>query len=140
MKKMAIYEPALCCETGLCGVNPDPELLRITTLLRKLKEKNIIVDRFNLNNAPIEFVKNNKVNQYVNENGAEGLPCVTLDGNIIIEGRYPSDKEVLELLELPAQTLIQEQNIKCCAKAEPQSCCSPVVKKSTSGCCCGGKC
>ena len=24
MKKMCIYEPALCCETGLCGVNVDP--------------------------------------------------------------------------------------------------------------------
>lgn len=103
MKKMAIYEPALCCETGLCGVNPDTELLRITTLLKKLKEKNITVDRFNLNNAPMEFVKNSKVNQYINEKGVEGLPCVTVDGNIVIEGRYPSNDEVLELLELPAQ-------------------------------------
>lgn len=39
MKKMSIYEPALCCETGLCGVNVDPELLRITTVLNNLKIK-----------------------------------------------------------------------------------------------------
>ena len=39
MKKMSIYEPALCCETGLCGVNVDPELLRITTVLNNLKNK-----------------------------------------------------------------------------------------------------
>jgi hypothetical protein len=37
MKKMCIYEPALCCETGLCGVNVDPELLRISTVLNTLK-------------------------------------------------------------------------------------------------------
>lgn len=140
MKKLAIYEPALCCETGLCGVNVDPELLRITTLLSRLKEKNIIIDRFNLNNAPMEFVKNNNVNQYVNEKGVEGLPCVTLDGNIVIEGRYPRNDEVLELLELPAQTLLPEQTFKCCVKAETQNCCSPVVKKTNSNCCCGGKC
>ena len=45
MKKMSIYEPALCCETGLCGVNVDSELLRITTVLNNLKNKGIIIER-----------------------------------------------------------------------------------------------
>ena len=52
MKKMSIYEPALCCETGLCGVNVDPELLRITTVLNNLKNKGIIIERYNLNSTP----------------------------------------------------------------------------------------
>lgn len=52
MKKMSIYEPALCCETGLCGVNVDPELLRITTVLNNLKNKGIIIARYNLNSTP----------------------------------------------------------------------------------------
>lgn len=67
MKKMSIYEPALCCETGLCGVNVDSELLRITTVLNNLKNKGIIIERYNLKSTPMEFVKNNTVNQYVNE-------------------------------------------------------------------------
>ena len=39
MKKMSIYEPAMCCDTGLCGVSIDPELLRISTVLSALKKK-----------------------------------------------------------------------------------------------------
>lgn len=52
MKKMTIFEPALCCETGVCGVSIDPKLLRISTVLNSLKKHNVIVDRFNLNVAP----------------------------------------------------------------------------------------
>ena len=29
MKTMKIFEPAMCCPTGLCGVSVDPELLRV---------------------------------------------------------------------------------------------------------------
>ena len=51
MKKMTIFEPALCCETGVCGVSIDSELLRISTILNSLKKHNVIVDRFNLGSS-----------------------------------------------------------------------------------------
>lgn len=38
MNKMKIFEPAMCCPTGLCGVGVDPELLRISTVLDTLKK------------------------------------------------------------------------------------------------------
>lgn len=105
MKKLCIYEPALCCETGLCGVNVDPELLRISTVLNTLKKAGVIIERYNLKSAPMEFVKSNMVNLYVRKKGVAGLPVVTLDGEIIISGRYPANEEILALLELPAQIL-----------------------------------
>lgn len=37
MKKMKIFEPAMCCPTGICGVGVDPELLRISAALDTLK-------------------------------------------------------------------------------------------------------
>jgi hypothetical protein len=121
MKKMCIYEPALCCETGLCGVNVDPELLRISAVLNTLKNEGILIERYNLNSAPMEFVKSNSVNQYVNEKGVEGLPVVTLDEKIVISGRYPTNDEILTLLELPAQMLLPKE-------------------AAADGCCCGGGC
>ncbi len=106
MKKLCIYEPALCCETGLCGVNVAPELLRISTVLNILEKEGVTIERFNLKSAPMEFVKSNIVNRYVRKKGVEGLPVVTLDGEIIISGRYPANEEILTLLELPAQSLL----------------------------------
>ena len=67
MKEMQIFEPALCCETGICGASVDPELLRITTVIDRLKKNGVTIKRFNLNNAPIEFVTNQTVNTYVNQ-------------------------------------------------------------------------
>lgn len=151
MKKMCIYEPALCCETGLCGVNVDPELLRISTVLNALKQKGIIIERYNLNSAPMEFVKNNIVNQYVNEKGVEGLPVVTVDDKIVLEGRYPANDEILNLLELPAEMLLpkgatscccneSEEESCCCNAEEAEGCCEPEKDDDDKGCCCGGSC
>ncbi len=124
MSKMCIYEPALCCETGLCGVNVDPELLRISTVLNTLKNEGVEIERFNLNSAPMEFVKNNIVNQYLNDKGIEGLPVVTLDGEIVIEGRYPANDEILTLLKLPAEMLLPKGATSCCCGDDDDTCCS----------------
>ena len=67
MKKMQIFEPAMCCSTGLCGVGVDQELLRISTVLNTLKNNGVQVDRFNLSSAPQEFVTNKTVNNYITQ-------------------------------------------------------------------------
>lgn len=101
MKTMKIYEPAMCCSTGLCGVGVDPELLRISTVLSTLQKNGVHVDRFNLSNAPQEFVTNITVNNYINESGVDGLPVVVIDDEIAITGRYPSNDEFINLLNIP---------------------------------------
>jgi len=102
MKKLQIFEPAMCCATGLCGVGVDTELLRISTVLSTLEKKGIKVERFNLSNTPMEFITNETVNNFLKDKGAEGLPISVLDGEIVITGRYPSNEELTKLLELPA--------------------------------------
>ena len=140
MKKMCIYEPALCCETGLCGVNVDPELLRISTALNTLKNEGVVIERYNLNNAPMEFVKSSIVNQYVNEKGVDGLPVVTVDGEIVLAGRYPANDEILTLLDLPAELLLPKGAASCCCDTDcTEICCEP-EETDDNGCCCGSSC
>lgn len=105
MKTMQIFEPAMCCPTGLCGVNVNPELLRVSTVLNTLKKNGVPVQRFNLSNAPREFVKNKTVAAYVQKFGPKGLPVVLVDGTIVIAGRYPTNAEFVALLELPKDML-----------------------------------
>lgn len=124
MKKMFIYEPAMCCETGLCGVGVDPELLRISTVLGTLKKNGIEVKRYNLSNAPNEFVLNKEVNALMMQEGVEILPVTVLDGKIVKRGKYPTNEEITALLELPADMLGQTQR--------PQ--------RSQGGCCGGSGC
>ena len=61
MKKMHIYEPVMCCPTGICGPNIDPGLMCISMILDTLEKMGLTVDRFNLTNAPKEFMKNLKL-------------------------------------------------------------------------------
>lgn len=98
MKKMSIYEPAMCCSTGLCGVGVDPELLRISTILNSLKKNGIEVERYNLSSSPQEFINNKKVSEFINKKGVDELPVTVLDGEIVLAGRYPTNEEFKNLL------------------------------------------
>lgn len=108
MKNMQIFEPAMCCASGLCGVGVDQELLRITTMISNLKSKGIMVDRFNLSNDPQEFVSNNIVNTYLQDKGVDGLPVILLERDIIIAGRYPTNEEFTSLLQVTSD--VNEEN------------------------------
>ena len=39
MKKMVIYNPAMCCSTGVCGPSVDKNLLRVSTVLNRLEKR-----------------------------------------------------------------------------------------------------
>ena len=58
MKKIEIFDPAMCCPTGLCGTNIDPELMRIAVVIETLKRQGIIVTRHNLRDEPQVYVSN----------------------------------------------------------------------------------
>lgn len=152
MKTMRIYEPAMCCPTGLCGVGVDPELLRISTVLNTLKQNGVEVQRFNLTSAPAEFIKNKAVTEYMQKFGPDKLPVVVVDDFIVIAGRYPTNEEFTSWLELPADILgvsRREGDTSCgCGTSAPTSCCgdnsaaeSCCTDTSVSeGCCSGGCC
>lgn len=129
MKKMFIYEPAMCCSTGLCGVGVDPELLRISTVLNTLGKKGVVVERFNLSNSPQEFINNKAVNEFINVNGVDELPAIVVDGEIVITGRYPTNDEFSSLLGIPSSTLAENPRA---VKAN--------IKKSGDCGCSGGNC
>jgi len=130
MKKMKIFEPAMCCPTGLCGVGVDAELLRISTVLDTLKKHGIIVERYNLSSTPAEFIADQTINAYINEKGTEGLPVVIVDGELVIKGRYPTNEEFTKLLNLPEDPLNKQGGSE---KIE-------FTNKSSSSCDCKGGC
>ena len=131
MSKMQIFEPAMCCSTGLCGVSIDPELLRISTVLSSLEKNGIKVERYNLTNAPQEFISNRKVNQLIMKD-VNSLPAIVLDGEIVITRRYPTNDEFVSLMNVPRSYLSEEPSSITKVKVTP---------KKTEGCgCSDGKC
>ncbi|NCC79904.1 MAG: arsenic metallochaperone ArsD family protein [Clostridia bacterium] len=100
MKKMAIYEPAMCCSTGVCGVGVDEDLLRISTVLSTLEKNDVVVERYNLSSSPQAFITNPVVNGYIRAKGLDVFPITVVDDEIVLSGRYPSNEEFITLLDL----------------------------------------
>jgi hypothetical protein len=94
MKNVKIFDPALCCPTGLCGVNIDHELMRIAVIVETLKRKGIVIERFNLRDHPQVYVDNKVVNDFLMKEGAEKLPITTVDGEIAVPGAYPGNAQI----------------------------------------------
>lgn len=105
MKKMIIFEPAMCCPTGICGPGVDKELLRISTVLNNLKSNGILVERYNLSNNPDIFMTNLDINKVLMSDGIESLPVTMVDGIIVKTKGYPSNEEFCDLLEISPEYL-----------------------------------
>ena len=96
MKKIEIFEEAMCCSTGLCGPSINPDLLRISVVLDTLKRKGVNISRHNLKDEPQLYVSNKKVNDFLMKNGVEGLPVTLVDGDIVVSKTYPTTKQLSE--------------------------------------------
>jgi hypothetical protein len=108
MKTMKIFEPAMCCSTGVCGPSVDMDLLRITAVMNQLNKENQRIERLNLTDHPLAFVENAKVSQLLNEKDVEILPITLVNDEIILSGRYPSNEEIEKHLEVKLAEAVKE--------------------------------
>lgn len=123
MKKMTIFEPAMCCSTGVCGPSVDQELLRVSTVINNLKNKGVIVERHNLSSNPQAFVDNKEINSIINNEGVAALPVTMVEGEVVKTKTYPTDQEFCSFLGLP------EDYLKAPIKIKAKGC------GCNSGCC-----
>lgn len=120
MKKMIIFDPAMCCSTGVCGPSIDKELLRVSTVLNNLKGKGVLVERHNLTNNPQIFVDNKTINEMLNKDGIDILPVTMVEGEVVKTKAYPTNEEFCKFLEVPEDYL--KVTIKKPTAAKPKGC------------------
>ena len=93
MKSIQVYDPPMCCSTGLCGNDIDPALVSFAALLTQLGQKGVKVERYNLGHQPMAFVQNAAVKTLLDNEGVAVLPLLFVDGEVHLKGRYPTDAE-----------------------------------------------
>jgi AhpD family alkylhydroperoxidase len=110
MKKMQVFDPALCCSTGVCGVDVDPALVSFSADVDWAKQNGAQIERFNLAQQPLAFAENAIVKSILEKDGQEGLPLFLVDGAVVLSGRYPSRDELIKWLGITtAPSLFTEQ-------------------------------
>lgn len=100
MKLIQVYDPPMCCSTGVCGPDVDPKLVQFAADLKWLAEQGVTVERFNLTQTPVAFAENEVVRTALTEKGEAALPLVVADGKVAISGTYPTRDGFATLLGL----------------------------------------
>jgi len=90
MTMVRVFDPAMCCSTGICGASVDPQLVRFAADLEWLGSRGVSVERFNLSQQPGAFAEDAAVRASLEAGGEAALPLVKVDGEVRSSGVYPS--------------------------------------------------
>lgn len=100
--ELIVFEGAMCCATGVCGPEPDRELIGFNETVKKLKDKydgRLTVMRASLTFNSLAFLSNPEIVRLVKENGPGILPVTTVNGKVIAKKEYMSYDELKTYLE-----------------------------------------
>ena len=89
MKVLKIYDPAMCCSTGVCGTDVDTKLVQLANFLASLDKSKVEVHRFELSSTPAAYVENKEVARILNEEGVDSLPLFFIDDEVVFKSDYP---------------------------------------------------
>jgi hypothetical protein len=98
MKTLTIFEPAMCCSSGVCGPDVDPALVQFAGLLAQLKKLGASVHRHNLAQDPMAFARDPRIRAVLEKDGPEVLPVIYVGEEEWLRGRYPDRAEATELM------------------------------------------
>jgi len=131
MKNLTIYDPAMCCPTGICGAEIDQKLVEFAADLDWLKSEGIEVRRINLSQEPALFAENEQVKTILETSGIEGLPVILAADEMQSSGQYP---DRARLAQMAGVTIAQSVGS---ATAPAGECCgqSNDAEKSSPDCC-----
>ena len=114
MQVLEIYDPAMCCSTGVCGPEVDPALVAFAADLKWLEGQGVAVLRYNLGQDASVFAANPAVIKEL-EAGLERLPIIALDGRIFSAGVYPSRVQLAQTLGLAPEAVGAMAAASACA-------------------------
>ncbi|SHK12788.1 Arsenical resistance operon trans-acting repressor ArsD [Geosporobacter subterraneus DSM 17957] len=97
-----IYEPPMCCSSGVCGPSPDTKLMDLQNTIKRIQKEfpEVQINRYSMNFNPKDFMQNPAVFAKVKAEKTEALPIITINGDIIKEKDYMSYDEFIKELML----------------------------------------
>jgi arsenite-transporting ATPase len=130
MTAIRIYEPALCCESGVCGPDSDASLVTVTADVRRLKDLGADIERHNLATDPTAFTTDETILGFMRTVGSKGLPLTVVEGVTVATGAYPSRDDLLAFAGLgdPAPVAPVRTELGLTERGQTEK----------SGGCCGG--
>ena len=126
MIQIEVFDPPMCCSSGVCGPHVDPLLVAFAADVDWLTTQGVSVTRHNLAQEPQAFVSNVLVRQTLQREGDACLPLVLVNGEVAAQGAYPRRQELARLAGLMATASSTKPKIRLSSAGG----CTP-----GSGCC-----
>lgn len=127
MTRIDVFDPPMCCSTGVCGPSVDPLLAAFAADLQWIGEQGVQVNRHNLAQEPEAFVQHAAVHEWLQREGDACLPLVLVNDEVIWHGAYPRREALAHAAGLSATASRSKPVITLKAAG---GCCTP-----DSGCC-----
>ena len=121
--KIEVFDPAMCCSTGVCGPSVPPALARFAGDLEWLRRQGVEVTRYNLTHEPQAFLASDRARTALAERGEQALPLILADGEPVSSGRYPYGSELAGWAGVPVPRHLRS---------------TTALPASGAGGCCGG--
>ncbi len=97
-----VFDPAMCCSTGVCGPDVDPKLVHFSADLDWLKSQGVDVRRYNLAHQPTQFANQSVIRELLSKAGTAVLPAILANGTLVSQSHYPSRVELAAMAGLTA--------------------------------------
>jgi Arsenical resistance operon protein ArsD len=94
-----IFDPPLCCPTGLCGPVLDTTLVDLGEAINALQADGRTVVRHMMTADPQAFMRNREVYQLIRERQLAALPITVVRGQIVKTDAYATLDEMRVALE-----------------------------------------
>lgn len=124
MKSITVYDPPMCCSTGVCGTDVNQQLIDFAADLNWLKSQGVTVRRINLSQEPAEFAQNDEINTLMQATGGDDLPAILIDNQLVTKGCYPARDDLAKWVGVSVSEIHEnEQPLSCSITKAKTSCC-----------------
>ena len=130
--KLQVYDPPMCCPSGVCGLEVNPKLARFCSDLDWLRRQGVEVERYGLSSQPATFAQQQAVRDALKNDGNDCLPLIVVNGTIVSKGTYPTRSDLMKFTGIDGKKERAEETLAA-SSAEPKEeapSCGP-------GCACG---
>ncbi len=115
MKVIQVFDPALCCSTGVCGMDVDQSLVTFAADVQWAQQRGARIERANLAQQPLVFAQNAVVKSFLERSGAQALPLTLVDGEVALAGRYPNRTELARWAGIEERAAMATVATACCS-------------------------
>lgn len=125
MSTVVLFDGQSCCSPVRGREESAQAVAQFVADAQWLQEQGVAARRVTISSAPEEFAGTPTVAELISAQGMNALPALTVDGKLVVSGRYPARAELAQWCGLRAPDEVAPD-----APTDAGTCCAPVTAES----------